>query len=189
MRIPKSHRETLGTLNRNSDMGDTTNRTDGPLMALESLRASLFSPTDMQEANMTCGAMCGHGALAAALGIPVMAAMSHFTKPKWVNVPMMKAAIHNAGYRWERIPKPSQGMTAVILIQFLGPWTNPGVPPAAACKYRHWVATRGGFIWDANFQEWQYEGGWKRRFVEIYPPRATGATPWGALQVIRRQEA
>lgn len=129
------------------------------------------------------GAMCGHGALAAALECPVVSVMPHL-EPGWVNVPRMKAAIEACGRKWQRVKKLDPGQRGVILIQWTGPWTEPGVPPAAACKYRHWVASRAGLIYDVNWPEaWMSQEAWKRKVPDLIPDRATGYQVWGALRI------
>lgn len=143
----------------------------------------LLSPTDFEEAHAQKGAMCGHGALAAALGVSVMAAMAFFDQGGWVNVPMMKDAIQRSGHLWQRVDKPNEGSDGVILIQWEGPWTRPGVPPAAACKYRHWIATRQGKVWDVNTQTWDSQDEWKTVVRSIIPERSTGFSVWGALLI------
>lgn len=134
---------------------------------------SLFSPPDMTEAH-SVGAMCAHGALAAALGITVMEVMKLFAKKGWINLPMMMSAVSASGRRWEHHEQPQDSWDAVILIQWIGPWTQPGVPPRVACRYRHWVATRRGLIWDANWPEWISHSEWKERALDLVPARSTG---------------
>lgn len=141
----------------------------------------MTSPTDFQEAHEKLGAMCGHGALAAALEKPVIDIMPHFSQGGWVNVPIMKAAIEKSGHAWTRCEKPAQGQTAVILIQWLGPWTEPERPPAAACRYRHWVASRAGLVWDVNTEQWQTQDEWKKIIPDLLPDRSTGYSVWGSL--------
>lgn len=142
----------------------------------------IFSPTDMEEAAQQ-GARCGHGALAAALGFQVIDALQYLKKG-WVNVPMMQKAILAHGRKWERIGRPDDTMTALILVQFKGPWTEPMAHPIAACRYRHWVATKCGLIWDANWPEWQDHAIWKERAPELLPDAATGWGVWGSLRIL-----
>jgi hypothetical protein len=144
---------------------------------------TIFSPTDM-EAAAARGARCGHGALAAALGIPVLEAMKHL-KSGWVNVPMMKRAIEAHGRRWKRVERPEAGDTAVILVQFLGPWMDEGKPPALACRYRHWVAcNEDGQLWDANWPGWMPHDVWKTLAPELLPEESNGYVVWGALEIL-----
>jgi hypothetical protein len=145
----------------------------------------LFSPLDFRVANKM-GAMCGHGALAAAIGLPVLDVYGPFFEGRsgWINVPMMKAAIIRSGHSWARLEKLDEGQTGVILIQFTGPWTNPGVPVAAACLHRHWIATRAGLVWDVNTERWESQDDWKSIVPDLLPERATGYRVWGALKIV-----
>lgn len=142
---------------------------------------AMFSPPDMLKMADE-GAACGHGALAAAFEIYVADAMA-FLKPGWVNVPMMKAAITSFGRRWERVDLLSPEDVGLILIQFTGPWTEPGRPPQAACRYRHWVGARNGLIWDANWPEWQTNALWQKRAPQLLPEKGTGWKVWGSLRI------
>jgi hypothetical protein len=136
---------------------------------------SLYSPTDMQMAAEGLGAACGHGALAALLGIPVvMAATKYLPGKTWVNMPAMEEAMRKAGHLFTIVGRkmPVEGLA---LIQWEGPWTQPGVPPRVACMHRHWIAVSGDQVWDANLEEWTQMKEWADAFVpELLPPKATG---------------
>lgn len=137
----------------------------------------LFSPTDFELAHEAFDAMCGHGALAAALGKEVCDVMKFFDQGGWVNVPMMRrAAYHAANSLPVMVPRwPTLTETAVALIQFLGPWMEPGILPAARCKYRHWVAVRRGLVWDVNEPRWLGPSQWEQAVVPgLMPKRGTG---------------
>lgn len=150
-------------------------------MPAERSSDALYLPPDLDDARKRWRAMCGHGALAAALGVPVNAVRPYFDKGGWVNIPIMKEALNRSGCRWRRVDRPEAGQTGVALIQFLGPWSDPGVSPAEACRYRHWVAARGGLVWDVNWPEWQSHDIWKARLrEELLPPNATGWCVSGA---------
>lgn len=139
---------------------------------------SLYSPPDM---DWNSGAACGHGALAAALGITVAEARKYLPKPGWINVPMMKAAIEVSGHKWRRVAKPHpEKDTAVVLLQFLGPWMRS---PIAACHHRHWIATKGGLVWDANTKQWETVSQWKRIVPDLLPDNSNGYDVWGALVI------
>lgn len=147
-----------------------------------------FSPLDMDLAHKVFGAMCGHGALAAALGIPVMDVMQYFKEEDlskgWVNTPMMQAAIFASGrdmtrdLNWEAGP-------GVALVQFLGKWMNPGVPAVARCAHRHWVAWQPGkIIWDSNIEMWISFEEWETWLPQLYSDKTTGhnfATVWSII--------
>lgn len=159
-----------------------------PAMIVEANRRLMPPPpTDMEEANQTLGAMCGHGALAAALSISVADAVRYLQKPGWINVPLMKEGIECAGFRWERVDKPGPYQTGLILVQFTGPWTEPGVPVKVACQHRHWVAARRSFIWDSNMPYiWQTQSEWQEFFRrELAYDECTGFEVWGTLVIQR----
>lgn len=135
---------------------------------------SPFCPNDMDIAHRHFNAMCGHGALAAALGTSVLSVLPLFEKMGWVNIPVMKGAIIRAERSWRSSKSmPEQG-NGVALIQWLGSWMNPGVPVGARCAYRHWIAFHDGLIWDANFPSWRKLADWEEWVDVIYPKKATG---------------
>lgn len=136
----------------------------------------------MDLANKVFEAMCGHGALAAALGIPVMDAMQYFEKGGWINMPMMKAAIYKAGKNPIKVRGMHRCGPGVALIQFLGKWMNEGVPAAARCAHRHWVAFQSDkTIWDSNIEMWVSFEEWEAWLPTLYTENTTGhefATIW-----------
>jgi hypothetical protein len=132
-------------------------------------------PDDFEVAHVNFGAMCGHGALAAALGMRVCHVMQYFPAGQsWVSIPDMEAALRKAGKLPGRLAGWAGNRVAVSIIQFTGPWMEPGVPPAARCRYRHWVATRDGLVWDVNDQRWQAVSEWERIIPELMPKRGVG---------------
>jgi len=145
---------------------------------------SFFSPTDMQQSSIVFGAMCGHGAFAAAIGSNVFEVMKHFQRGGWVNMPIMEKALRNA----RKSPKRVNGWwtkdddVALTLLQFLGPWMAEGVSPFARCRYRHWVATRGNLIWDANTEAWHPKEVWEDLVIrDLMPERGTGYEAFRSL--------
>lgn len=135
----------------------------------------LFSPPDMMLANEVFKAACGHGALAAALGIRVMDVMQYFDDGGWVNIPIMKAAIFRATCA-PPIKRPlfNPWGRGVLLVQWLGRWMEPQVPAAARCAHRHWVAFNGGYIWDSNTEKWMATEAWEKFLPELYCDKTTG---------------
>ena len=117
---------------------------------------SYFSPLDMHECAEIFGAACGHGALAAAFGVPVVVVMDACFENRggWLNIPMMQRAIRSAGrsYLHQR-DIPDTG-TGVAMVQWLGPWMNPNLRPHVRCAYRHWIAFQDGQYWDSNLEFW-----------------------------------
>jgi hypothetical protein len=81
-----------------------------------------------------------------------------FDKKRYTNPSMMAAALKSLGV--EFLSRPTNGKDfcqyGICRIQWLGPWTEPGVPPAAAYHYTHWVGClqTGGkpttWIYDLN---------------------------------------
>lgn len=136
---------------------------------------SHFTPTDFRKAHDLFGAMCGHGALASALGVPVMLAVPLFDKTGWINIPMMKQAIASAERSIEgrSTDIPMEG-PAVAMVQWLGPWME-AKSLYAKCAYRHWIGIDHGEIWDVNYEHWMPPAIWTTRArAELYPPKATG---------------
>lgn len=152
------------------------------------MNTALFAPDDMERASDLFGAMCGHGALAAAIGENVMTVEHVFERAGgWVNLPQMLKAIellprhevHSQDTIWDRGRDEMQ----LVLIQFTGSWMEPGVPPAARCKYRHWIAAKGELVWDANESDfWFSYAEWRDGIVPgLLPKRATGWRVFRAL--------
>lgn len=143
-----------------------------------------YQPPDVDYAIEKLDAACGHCALAAVLGIPVADAVRHLGKPGWLNIPMMQRGIEKAGYGWTRhnkcsTPKDPTGREearGVVMIQFGGPWTAPGKPPALAARYRHWVAWDRGLIWDVNTEVWEVEQAWVAHVIESFKEEIPGMT-------------
>lgn len=133
-----------------------------------------FSPPDMILAHDNFNAMCGHGALAAALGIRVMDVMQYFDNGGWVNIPMMKEAIRRAGHPIIKSQPYSSFGLGVALVQFLGRWMEPQVPAAARCAHRHWIAFYDGRIWDSNTMHWMTTKAWEDWIPALYSNKTTG---------------
>ena len=135
-----------------------------------------YCPPDMDRMASSFGAACGHGALAACLGVPVALACAigwpDGTRG-WVNMPDMERALGLCEARFQIIGRrlPADGLA---ILQWLGPWTQPNVPPRVACMHRHWIAVRGILIWDANLQGWMPRAKWEEFVPDLLPPRATG---------------
>lgn len=150
------------------------------------------SPTDFLEANRLAGAMCGHGAFAAANGLSVAEACEHFDGLKrgksWCNIPDMERALRSLRAEWRSVGEgwPAAGL---VIVQFVGPWCEAGVPPAAACRYTHWIASRGEWIWDVNAGEWLARSVWEKCVPELFPRRAVGWRVKRGYEVALNDEA
>lgn len=109
-------------------------------------RAVAFTLDDAVKAADVWGANCGPGALAGVLGLSLDDVRPHlpgFDQKRYTNPKMMRAALDSlaVSYQWKvgRLGLfPSFGLARV---QWDGPWTKPGVPPAAAYWHTHWVAS------------------------------------------------
>lgn len=148
-------------------------------------------PDDMDIASDKFDAACGHGALAAVLGMSAASVMKYFSSGGgYVNIPMMKDAIRAAGrtlYRKQHegqdlLPGPDE--YAVMLIQFTGPWMKSG-NPIAACRWRHWIAAAGNaLVFDANHPGWQTHDYWQKEILpDLLPER--GDKGWYFSAVLR----
>lgn len=142
-------------------------------------------PPDWREASHVSNLACGHGALAAALGIGAWEAFGLLgSKEGWVNMPMMEAALQASRRRWRRLrPQERFGAAAggVVMVQFLGSWMEAG-NPYAACRYRHWAATRNGLVWDVNWPDaWLTKPAWVCRMIAELLPTVKRATGWDVI--------
>jgi hypothetical protein len=122
----------------------------------------LYAPSDVEEAHKNFGANCGPCALAAILGVlvrRVRRVFPEFDRKPWVTPSTMWTAIRLAGHT--AIKRGSQWPTyGLAVIQWHGPWIEPGGPGRAAYRYTHWVAVAetveyGRMVYDVNVRrEW-----------------------------------
>lgn len=148
-----------------------------------------YRPTDVQAANDSYGASCGHAALAALLGREVcdlwLSESAIFNGKSYVSAPMMEAALRDVRPgAWNPVARdfPVRGL---VLIQFEGSWLRPGVPFGAALARTHWVAVEsapvGGdavqFVYDINQDGWMPRKNWQEqtfpKLLELHK-RCTG---------------
>lgn len=147
-----------------------------------------FAPPDVVDANKAWGATCGPCALAAIFGVPVNTVRPFFPlvtpDRTWCNPTEMRVALRSAGRRFE-VVQGSAGPTtpaAMVLVQFEGPWTEPGANPLWAYRHTHWVAARFGeqgrrWVYDVNADGWTTVENWSAAtLAELLAdvPRATG---------------
>jgi hypothetical protein len=137
-----------------------------------------YQPPDFDFANEKLDAMCGHGALAAALETTVAEAVGFLGRGGWINIPMMQRGIEVAGRGWRRHAQPVPGVIGVSMIQFVGPWCGPTRPPQARCRYRHWVASYGDYFWDINLPRWILKDVWAAIVIDSFKEEITGMTGW-----------
>jgi hypothetical protein len=102
----------------------------------------------MQKASNEWGANCGPGAVAGVLGMTLDDLRPHlvdFEQKGYTNPTLMWRILKGLGVRFSyrggdlgRSNWPEFGMARV---QWEGPWTQPGVPPAARYRHTHWVGS------------------------------------------------
>ena len=111
--------------------------------------AVAFTLADAHRAFDAWGANCGPGALAAVLGLSLDAVRLHldgFDRKHYTNPAMMRGALRSLSvdHSW-RVQVATVGWFPIFglaRVQWEGPWTKPGVPPAAAYRHTHWVGAR-----------------------------------------------
>lgn len=124
-----------------------------------------FTAADVDLAHDTWGLNCGPAAFAAILDLTLDEARRHFgpefEAKRYTNPTLMFAALRSAQCRWRLLPGsravgasvdwPTYGL---VRVQWMGRWTDPGVPIAARYRMTHWVgaARRDAEIgvWDVN---------------------------------------
>jgi hypothetical protein len=107
-----------------------------------------FTLADADHAAEEWGCNCGPSALAAIMGMTldeVRAHMGDFEAKHYTNPALMFYALESVGARFRVRSLASNvkflgwPMYGLALIQWEGPWTNPGVPMRARYRYTHWV--------------------------------------------------
>lgn len=141
-----------------------------------------FTEQESQKAHDEWGANCGPNALAFALGIHVNETrrlIPEFEAKCYTTPTMMREALDRAGAKFAvaRVPARKPGhladiepmfhkATALVRIQWEGPWTEPGANPRWAYRQTHWVTTwmhdTTCFMFDVNggvrtLQSWEAE--------------------------------
>lgn len=153
-------------------------------MIAEKVTLDLFTPPDVEDAHRLWGANCGPAALAAMIGLPLAEVRHCFPDfPGYTNFTLMQAALslaHRIDY-WVGMQRwPGPGHYGVLQVQIEGPWTDIGVPPAAALPHTHWVAVEGdGLIYDIN-AGWLTREQWDAAIVPALLSshrRSTGLSP------------
>jgi hypothetical protein len=170
-----------------------------------------FTEADVQRAAEDWGCNCGPAALAFALQVPldrVRGAIPGFEQKRYTSPTMMRAALDGLGVRFAPAPtglavaraNMFDGRTALVRVQWEGPWTAPGAHPKWAYRQTHWVATwlaatrrnesdRTRMVFDCNGGIRPF-GQWEREIVPAIVatiPRANGE--WFPTHVWRITEA
>lgn len=156
-----------------------------------------FTEAEAQAAYDEWGCNCGPAALAFALrtkldGVRML--IPDFDKKRYTSPGMMKAALKNAGIgfmavtfgtKWQ--PYLFDDKTALVRVQWTGPWTAPGANPKWAYRQTHWIATwlektmrnessRATMVFDCNGGIRSFDS-WEREIVLLltkHTPRADG---------------
>ena len=139
--------------------------TAGPIAA----RRALVRPSKLltgAELDANPWAACGQAAVAALLRRDLAAVKYAFPPHRWCNLTQMRAALDTLGAAWTNGPieawPPPRGFT---MIEFLGPWSEPGKSINEVLKRTHWIAVdqRVGdraLIFDVNVVGADNNGGW-----------------------------
>lgn len=145
-----------------------------------------YSPTDMQKMSDEQGCACGHGALAAAIDTSVFLAWTVCLKwhnKSWVSESVMRMALDLSERKWTQHPACLLPSNGVVQIQWIGPWTQPNRPRIERMRYRHWIAVRDGYVWDANLEMWVTRKVWEDWLPEIMPKNCTGWEPCSSFEI------
>jgi hypothetical protein len=143
-----------------------------------------FTEADSQTAYEEWGANCGPNALAFALQLPlstVRHAIPDFEAKRYTSPTMMKAALSALSKSFTPGPISIEGLfyrprISLVRIQWLGPWTVPGMNPKWAYRQTHWIATwadgDAAMVFDVNGGVRTFDS-WKSEIV----PALTAAIP------------
>ena len=147
--------------------------------------ADLYCPLDVAEAYDAWKATCGPVAVAAVLRRPVESVRELFPDFQgWVNFTGVANALNRAGASWHATKKtlgqaaaPEYGLA---LIQWCGPWLDPGVPIGAAYRHTHWVGLArvgdGRMVYDINADGWIARDLWLAKWKPQLVAAQRGAT-------------
>lgn len=130
---------------------------------------------------------CGPGALCAVLGMKpseLRPRLIDFERKGYTNPSLMCAVLRGLRVPFYKRPDLLWPDFGLVRVQWEGPWSKPGVPPAAAYRHTHWVAScvrfggRPDGVWDVNVGHWCSFSDWARVVVpwllERCEPKATG---------------
>lgn len=154
------------------------------------MSAEFYIPADLADAAYHVEIACGHGALAAVLGVGVFEAFSLLgDREGAVNMPQMEGALKQSGCVWRKLAAgqkvPAEGR-GIVMVQWLGPWMR--APVFVQCQYRHWIAVRGGVVWDINWPgAWMTKKEWLRCVHStpgLMPVRCTGWDVAGTWELL-----
>lgn len=138
-------------------------------------------PRDLWVAHTLYQANCGPAAFAAVLGTyitQIMQFFTHFPTQPHTNIPQMRGALRSAGVGYDDAGDvwPTDGL---CLIQIDGPWNRS---PWAACRFRHWVGARNGFIYEVNENAWLSLAEWREKVMGPMVAETPKAEGWTLLR-------
>lgn len=159
-----------------------------------------FTEAESRQAAQEWGCNCGPNALAFALQVKldvVRPAIPGFESKRYTSPSMMKQALAGLGSPYVDIPASRQEMfsviTALVRVQWTGPWTEPGMNPRWAYMHTHWITTFKGrsdeaLLFDCNGGVRSFES-WETEIVPILTnyPRAYGG--WEPTHIWRLRPA
>lgn len=157
-----------------------------------------FTEKDFVAAYREWGCNCGPSALAAITGLTLAGVRPHmgdFESKGYTNPTLMFAALRNLGIRFG-VQRPQSQVFAdfgLVRVQWAGPWLAPDVPPQAAYRKTHWIATARGCsgydIFDCN-AGWCLSETWQRdvvpRILASCVPGASGG--WYSAHLVEIAE-
>ena len=132
-----------------------------------------FTLEDTNRAGIEWRFNCGPGALCAVLDMTpdeLRPKLHDFERKGYTNPTLMKVALCNCDAEWSlwyRADNPGNSLlpnldSALVRVQWSGPWTRPGVPMRVRYRQTHWIGVRANSseIFDINAMS---VGGWITR--------------------------
>lgn len=104
-----------------------------------------FTLADADRAHSEWGCNCGPAALAAIVGMTldeVRPHMGDFERKGYINQTMMHAALASAGKKYNKVGHKTvfdYPFYGLCVVQWEGPWLDPGVHHMARYRYTHWI--------------------------------------------------
>jgi len=142
--------------------------------------APRYVPWDIEVARINFGANCGPASFATATRREVCRIMqyfAHFDHSPWTTLTQMRRAFLAAGQAIEvyRCRMPTRG---VVLVQWLGPWTQKDLFSRWSLVHTHWIAVEDEWIFDCTAGEWQTRFEWQRRTASAFLSDIPHACGW-----------
>lgn len=130
-----------------------------------------FGAVEAQNASDSWGFNCGPGAVCGLLGMTpdeLRPYLGDFERKRYTNPRLMRDVLRNLGrsvrqtYRSDAPGTVTAAESALVRVQWAGPWTKPEVPMIARQRWSHWVAVAGSSVFDVNAIS---IGGWITRKI------------------------